>query len=75
MARTAFADRLPLPESQWLAWLNDAVEDLGVGTSVDQLVRLAERSVGDYLSPALWLNYLSCAPDLPCLGVCQLYMF
>jgi len=57
-ARLAMHAVFPMDEEQWLAWLRD--EAASEPVNLDALLRLHAEACEDYLSPALWLEYLQC---------------
>jgi squamous cell carcinoma antigen recognized by T-cells 3 len=59
LARREFAERFPLSEQLWLAWIADTLEAITDDESqAFKLLSLVQRAVQDYASVDLWQQYL-----------------
>lgn len=58
-ARQAMHSRFPLAESLWLEWLADEEEAVESPQDAEEVEKLYELAVQDYLSIAIWAKYLA----------------
>lgn len=52
-------DRFPLTQQLWLEWLDDEESSLKSAESPQELEKLYDLAVSDYLSIPIWLRYLA----------------
>jgi hypothetical protein len=48
----------PLTPKLWLQWINDEIKIASNEVEKNNVLKLFDRSVNDYLSPELWLEYV-----------------
>ena len=58
VARQAMQQRFPLTEALWLEWLANEIGEAGSQQDIDDIAKLFELAVDDYLSVDLWIQYL-----------------
>lgn len=57
-ARENMSSRYPLNSDLWLAWMRDEIKLATAPEQKEQVAKLCERAVKDYLSVEVWLEYL-----------------
>ncbi|XP_017875823.1 squamous cell carcinoma antigen recognized by T-cells 3-like isoform X2 [Ceratina calcarata] len=57
-ARENMSSRYPLDSSLWLSWMHDEIKLATTPEQKEEVVKLCERAVKDYLSVEVWLEYL-----------------
>lgn len=58
-AREKMSEIYPLTEQLWLEWIHDEkLLLLATTTEDDHLIQLFERAINDYLSTAIWIEYI-----------------
>jgi hypothetical protein len=69
-AREAFAQKFPLHERLWLAWVSDACNELAENIiQLEEVLALAQRAVQDYQTAGLWhqlLEYVALHAMMAC---------
>ena len=63
-ARKAMQKQFPLSERLWLDWLDDELKEAAKPKAQAAIRALFELAVQDYLSIAIWAEYLECALTL-----------
>lgn len=62
-ARQDMHRQFPLSESLWLQWFEDELEQVKTEKDVANLEEMFKKAVQDYLSVAIWVEYLSFVRD------------
>jgi RNA recognition motif-containing protein len=57
-ARERMSQIFPLTPKLWLQWINDEIKIASNEVEKNNVLKLFDRSVNDYLSPELWLEYV-----------------
>lgn len=57
-ARQRMHDLFPFNEQQWLAWIDDELDNIKDTADIERVKALYTKAVQDYLSVPIWVSYL-----------------